>query len=186
MNDILSLPSQAAASGRIDSSIESLKAISLRGSQKMSDEQMRETAGQFEEIMIRQLLKEMRKTVPQNGIIQNSHATEMYMEMMDDNLAAQMADSQSLGISELIYEEMKQKNEAIVDPGECKRSQGYMEIRNSSGDGAGGDFIPLENSTETFLKFQNQNRMFDLPQTQEQYRPIHWQRRLGTDQIVNR
>ncbi|MBN2326786.1 MAG: rod-binding protein [Candidatus Omnitrophica bacterium] len=186
MNDILSLQSNAAASGRLDGQIESLKAISLRGQKKISDEQMRETAQQFEEIMIRQLLKEMRKTVPQNGIIQDSHATEMYMEMVDDNLAGQLADSQSLGISELIYQEMKQRNDQIVEPGEFKKTQDYMDLKNSNGDEAHNDFIPLEKSTETFLKFQNQSRMFDLPQTQNQYMPINWQRRLGTDQIVNR
>lgn len=185
MNDTLSLQTSEYSGGRMDSQIESLKALSLDRNQKKTDKQMRETADQFEEIIIRQLLKEMRKTVPKEGILEDSHATEMYTDMVDDNLAKEMAEGRALGISDMVFADLKEKNDKIVNPQDIEKKRDFIELDTKDGSEKKTDFIPLHPTTETFMKLQNKNRMMELPQKSDPFKPMDWHRRVASDQIEN-
>jgi peptidoglycan hydrolase FlgJ len=185
MNDALSLPASSTAGDRMDSQIESLKAISLDRNKKLTQKQMRETSNQFEEIVFRQLLKEMRKTVPKEGILEESHASEMYMDMVDDNLSKQMASANAIGIGDMVYNELKEKNEKAVDPREIKKQRDFIELETPDGVAKKMDFIPMQATTETFMKLHNKNQMMDLPKASDPYKPLDWKLRVATDQIQN-
>lgn len=185
MNDALSLSTSSVSSDRLDGQIESLKAISLNRNKKQTEKQMRETANQFEEVIFRQLLKEMRKTVPKEGMLDDSHASEMYMDMVDDNLAKQMASANALGIGDMVYNELKEKNEKIADPSEIKTKRDFIEFKNPDGETQKIDYLPLHPTTDTFMNLQNKNRMMELPKASNPYKPLDWHRRVATDQIQN-
>jgi Rod binding domain-containing protein len=53
------------------------------------------------------MLKEMRKTTNGSSLIEKSHATKMYEEMMDESLAKQMAGSGQLGVADQLYDMVK-------------------------------------------------------------------------------
>ena len=54
---------------------------------------------QFEQVFLYQMLKEMRKTVPDNGLLGSSVQKQYFEEMMDDFLAGEMAASGQFGVA---------------------------------------------------------------------------------------
>lgn len=52
----------------------------------------------FEKMFIHLMLKEMRKTSNETSLVEKSHATKMYEELMDEAMAEQMAKSGQLGL----------------------------------------------------------------------------------------
>lgn len=190
MSDTLSLSSSASLDNRFDGQIASLKAMSLDGqkktSEKMSEKKMRETASQFEEMITRLLLKEMRKTIPKDGFIEESHATEMYTDMMDDHLAKQLSENSSMGIGDMVYNELKAKNDRIANPDATKSSQDFKSLSPNSGFPTEPKFMPLVNDSETFMQFQEKNRMRDLPKAKDPYMPLNGRHSISTDRIENR
>ncbi len=186
MSDSFSLPTSALTTDRIDGQIESLRAMPLNGQKKLSEKQMRDTAKQFEEIVVRQLLKEMRKTVPKNGFIEDSHATEMYMDMVDDHLAKQLADASAIGIGDLIYDELKEKNEKIENPEDIQNNGEFKALPEKDKSPAEPKFMPLARDTETFMKLHSRNRMMELPSAKDPFMPFDRSRRVTTDRIENR
>lgn len=186
MDDFLTLPSSAAAASPLEGQIELLRVKSLSGrSQKMDDRQMRAIADEFETLVMRQLLKEMRKTVPHEGYIEQSFSTEMYMEMVDDHLARQLAETNALGLDRLIYEELKAKNEKIVSPGELHTQNANQRAQAGTTAPAetGPRFIPLAPDTEKFLELRSSSRMMDLPPEPNPFMPWNGHPRVSTSRI---
>ncbi|NOQ41078.1 MAG: hypothetical protein GQ563_01060, partial [Desulfuromusa sp.] len=46
-------------------------------------EKLKEAAQQFEAIFIQQMYKEMRKTIPDDGLIQRGNADDIYTQLQD-------------------------------------------------------------------------------------------------------
>lgn len=61
----------------------------------------------FEAIFIQSMFKSMRKTVPEGGLFEKDHATEMYQDMMDQEIASQISRRQSLGLADQMYRQME-------------------------------------------------------------------------------
>ncbi len=53
----------------------------------------------FEKMFVLMMLKEMRKTQNESSMVEKSHASRMYEEMMDEAMSEQMAASNQLGIA---------------------------------------------------------------------------------------
>lgn len=53
------------------------------------------------------LLREMRKTVPESGLLKKSQAEEMHEEMLDDALSGAMAKTGQLGIARLVEQQLR-------------------------------------------------------------------------------
>ena len=72
-----------------------------------SPERRREALQEFEHLLAFQLLREMRKTVPENQLFGKSFASDFYHEMMDDFLAGQLAKSGQLGVARAIADQLE-------------------------------------------------------------------------------
>jgi peptidoglycan hydrolase FlgJ len=79
---------------------------SADNTKEAKDTKLRNACADFEAIMLRQLLSAMRKTVPQSGIINDSHAREMYQSMQDEQLANTMAHGKGMGFGEALYQQI--------------------------------------------------------------------------------
>ena len=53
------------------------------------------------------LLQEMRKTIPDDGLFEQTPAMRMYEELMDDVLAEQWAESGQLGLAQMLEEQLR-------------------------------------------------------------------------------
>ncbi|MCL2458327.1 MAG: rod-binding protein [Desulfobulbus sp.] len=68
---------------------------------------LKKTCQDFEAIFIQSMFKAMRKTVGQDGLFAKNNATAIFEDMLDQNIAADMAKKQSLGLADQIYHQME-------------------------------------------------------------------------------
>lgn len=165
--------------GRLDSQAQQLKGIALNGGKEMSDEKMREVADQFEAMIVRMMLKEMRKTVPKEGLLNESNSTQMYRDMSDDQLARHLAESGNMGLDESIYQELKDKQERLAHGGDIQSQ--YRSLKKSDDE----KFVPLEQSTEEFLSLNRGPKFMDLPEQGPDFMPLGNRTRISTSNIKN-
>ncbi len=64
---------------------------------------LRDATRQLEAQFLHQLLRAMRRTIVSTH---SSHTAQMYTDMMDESLARQLAQSEQLGLSRLLYEKL--------------------------------------------------------------------------------
>lgn len=76
----------------------------------------------FEKMFVHQMLKEMRKTINETSLVEKSHATKMYEEMMDEAMADQMAMSGQLGLAD----QLRNSAEAERIQRELRASEKWM------------------------------------------------------------
>ena len=69
-------------------------------------EKLKESAQQFEAIFIQQMYKEMRKTIPTDGLIQRSNADEIYTQLQDLEAAKVTAQQGGIGLSDLMMQQL--------------------------------------------------------------------------------
>ncbi|OED37935.1 hypothetical protein AB833_21920 [Chromatiales bacterium (ex Bugula neritina AB1)] len=70
-----------------------------------SVDKARDTAEKFEALLLQTMLKAMRKTMPGNDLFGSDQA-DMYMDMFDQELSADISKSKSLGIADTIYRQL--------------------------------------------------------------------------------
>ncbi len=79
---------------------------------------------ELEGLFLKELLKEMRKSVPDEGIFKKSHATEMYEEMLDEVFSQAMAGSGQFGIAKQIAAQVLLREEGAGAEPEALENQG--------------------------------------------------------------
>jgi len=61
---------------------------------------------EFEQVFLREMMKSMRKTVPDGGLFPQSQQKSFFDEMLDDHLAHEMAKSGQLGVAKQIQAQL--------------------------------------------------------------------------------
>ncbi|MEA3362576.1 MAG: rod-binding protein [Thermodesulfobacteriota bacterium] len=69
-------------------------------------EKLRESAEQFEAIFIQQMYKEMRKTIPDDGLIQRGNADDVYSQLQDLEAAKVTAQRGGIGLADLMMQQL--------------------------------------------------------------------------------
>ena len=72
-------------------------------------EKLKEAAQQFEAIFIQQMYKEMRKTVPDDGLIQRGNADDVYTQLQDLEAAKVTAQQGGIGLAEMMIQQLTKK-----------------------------------------------------------------------------
>ena len=67
---------------------------------------LRESSRQFETLFVSEMLKAMRKAVPDGGLIEKNSGTEMFQEMLDGEMAKSAASGKGLGLGEAMFNQM--------------------------------------------------------------------------------
>jgi peptidoglycan hydrolase FlgJ len=65
-------------------------------------------AKDFETYFVSYMLKEMRKTVPEDGFMKKTQGEKIFEEMLDKRYAKQIVDKGGFGLSRIILEQMRQ------------------------------------------------------------------------------
>jgi len=71
------------------------------------DAKLRESANDFEAIFIQQMLKTMRKTSFESDLLPKSEGEKVFQSLLDEQYAQISAKSGSLGLGEMIYQQLK-------------------------------------------------------------------------------
>lgn len=70
-------------------------------------EELRESARELEAMYINEAYKAMRKTIPENGLIEKSTSSKMFQEMLDMEMARKAAAGDGMGLGKAIFEQLK-------------------------------------------------------------------------------
>ncbi|SHD76617.1 rod-binding protein [Schnuerera ultunensis] len=72
------------------------------------DEALRQVCKEFESIFLSMMFKEMKKTIPEDGLIEKSTGREIFEDMHIDELSKEIANGDDgLGIAEMLYQQFK-------------------------------------------------------------------------------
>lgn len=74
-------------------------------------QQLKGAAQQFEAVFIQQMFKEMRNTIPDEGVIPRSSADDMYTQMQDAEAAKIMAERGGIGLAEMMLQQLLKGSE---------------------------------------------------------------------------
>jgi Rod binding domain-containing protein len=67
---------------------------------------LREATQEFESLFIGQMMREMRSTVPESGLLGAGSGQQIFREMLDQELSRRAAYSGDFGIGELLYRQL--------------------------------------------------------------------------------
>lgn len=91
---------------------EKLKATVSADYSGATDEELMGVCKQFESYFLEQVFKEMQKTVPQSSTDQTtSNLVNYFKETTTQELAKQSTENNSLGLAQMLYEQMKRNIE---------------------------------------------------------------------------
>lgn len=74
---------------------------------KQDDKALKEACQEFEAYYLQQLFKEMRKTVPESGLLEKSAGREIYEDMLYEEYAKEMSKGNATGLADMLYKQLK-------------------------------------------------------------------------------
>ena len=90
-----------------------LKSVASKAGNDSTDEELMDACKQFEAYFLEQVFKEMLKTVPtaDSGDQPTSNLVDFFKENTVQEIAKQSTESNSLGLAQMLYEQMKRNIE---------------------------------------------------------------------------
>jgi peptidoglycan hydrolase FlgJ len=85
-------------------------AAPMRLTNGMHPEKLKRACAEFESLFLNYLLKSMRSSVPEGGIIEQSEESKMFKAMLDEKLADEISADGGLGLGEILFEQLKNRN----------------------------------------------------------------------------
>ena len=77
----------------------------------VQEKKLKKACADFESMLVFQLLKTMRQTVPKNGLLKPSQGKETYEMMLDQKIADDLANKgQGLGLQKMLYNQITRQN----------------------------------------------------------------------------
>ena len=71
---------------------------------------LKQACAEFESLFLNYLLKSMRASVPEGGFVDQSEESKMLKSMLDEKLANEISAKGGLGLGEIIYQQLKERN----------------------------------------------------------------------------
>ncbi len=73
------------------------------------DEALMEACREFEALFLSMMFKEMKKTVPESGLVEKSLGTQIFEDMYIEEISNEISKKDSgLGIADMMYQQFKQ------------------------------------------------------------------------------
>lgn len=69
-------------------------------------DRIKKTAQEFEAIFVQQMFKEMRRTIPEGGVLPRGNAEEIFTSLQDMEAARQLTAHRGIGLAEILSEEL--------------------------------------------------------------------------------
>ena len=79
----------------------------LQADKEAKNNRLQRTCAEFESIFITYMLKSMRRTVNEVGVLGQSNESKMFQSMFDEKLALEIAHSGGIGLGEMLFEQIK-------------------------------------------------------------------------------
>jgi Rod binding domain-containing protein len=83
------------------------------------DAKLKESVQQFEQVFLKQLFTEMRKSIPKTNLMGEGEGSgkeqEMFEGMLDEERAKAWSSSGGIGLADLMYQQLKKQNQAAAE-----------------------------------------------------------------------
>ncbi len=73
------------------------------------DGELRRACREFESVLLEQVLKDMRRSIPKSGVMDGGFQGQMYTGMMDHEVARQAALGKGVGLGEMLYQAVSRR-----------------------------------------------------------------------------
>ncbi len=104
---------------RLESRLQSIRGAAPVEAQKS---ELRKVAQEFEAIFIAQMLKVMRETIEESGLLEGGFGKSIYTELFDQEVSLSLARRGTLGISNILYDSLSQRPEPEQEPDSSPRA----------------------------------------------------------------
>jgi flagellar protein FlgJ len=88
------------------------------GNKEMSLPRLKEVCAEFEAVFLSHLLKTMRSSMAEGGLLGKSHQGEIMGSLLDEKIALGMAKKRGIGIGDLLFEKLRKSFHASDSGGE--------------------------------------------------------------------
>ncbi len=105
-NDITSAYSQITES---ESTVTDFKKIIDQAISEKDDKELKKACEDFEAYYVQRLFKEMRKTIPDGGLFEQSNEKNIYTEMLDTEYSNVVSENSGTGIAKILYKQLSPK-----------------------------------------------------------------------------
>jgi flagellar protein FlgJ len=92
---------------KIDPRISASHQTQPKGDKKAKNlKSLRESSREFESLLVMEMLKAMRKSVPEGGLFEKDSSSEIFKDMLDTETAKAASRGKGLGIGQKMYDQM--------------------------------------------------------------------------------
>jgi flagellar protein FlgJ len=78
--------------------------------------QIKNVSREFESIFLGYMLKQMRKTVPEDTLMGNSPAKDIFLGMQDDELSKELSRAGGIGLASILYSQLASQGTSAPKP----------------------------------------------------------------------
>ncbi len=76
------------------------------------DAKLKDAVQNFEQVFLKQLFSEMRKSIPKTNLMGDGKEQEMFEGLLDEERAKAWSQSGGIGLADMMYRQLKQQNES--------------------------------------------------------------------------
>ncbi len=82
---------------------------------EQEDEVLKEACKEFESYFLQTIMKEMRKTIPENDqFIKKGQGEKIFTDMLDEQYAKMSSDQETVGLANMLYKQMSHQGKEVV------------------------------------------------------------------------
>ncbi len=119
---------ESSGTANLEAKLKGLQNKQLTASEKELQE-LDKVTKDLESVFTYMLMKEMRKTVPETGLISGGRGEEIFRDMLDEEMAKNIsASGEGLGIAKMMYEQLSKPIIAKMKAEEARNEQGTAEV----------------------------------------------------------
>ena len=108
VNNNLLIPGTPIMTARSVRAVDSAR----RGFEGRDNGAMEKACKEFESLFVQHMLKQMRETVPKDGLFSGGSAERVYTSMLDGEMAKTISDSKGIGLAPILYRQLAAMNES--------------------------------------------------------------------------
>lgn len=86
-------------------------AIPMQKTLSDDNKKLMDACEQFEALFLNMMMKEMRKTIPNDGFIPRGNEEEMFTGMFDEEVTKNIAKTNATGLAKMMFEQLRDKSQ---------------------------------------------------------------------------
>ena len=102
--------------------------------EKTPEEKLRQVSDLYEKQFMREMLKSMRSTISESGLVKTNQAEKIFRDQLDDEYVNQWNQKGGLGLSDLIYDQLVEKYGAQMGINKSKVEKPSGPVQLSAND----------------------------------------------------